>query len=92
MSIQVLRIGNISFVGIPAEVFTEIGLEIKKKSPFPHTFIVELANGCFGYLPTKEAFKKGGYETKLNSYNRLSSDTEKKVILTSLSLLDKIYS
>ncbi len=92
MSIQVLRIGNISFVGIPAEVFTEIGFEIKEKSPFPHTFIVELANGCFGYLPTKEAFKKGGYETKLNSYNRLSSDTEKKVILTSLSLLDKIYS
>ena len=87
MKIQAMRIGDIAFVGIPAEVFTEIGITIKEKSPFPVTIIVELANGCFGYLPTEKAFSEGGYETLLNSYNRLASDTESKVISASLSLL-----
>ncbi|MEZ5433821.1 MAG: hypothetical protein R3F31_22185 [Verrucomicrobiales bacterium] len=36
---------------MPFEVLVEIGLEIKQKSPFPHTFLIELANGGYGYLP-----------------------------------------
>jgi len=90
MKIQAMRIGDIAFVGIPAEVFMEIGITIKEKSPFPVTIIVELANGCFGYLPTEKAFSEGGYETLLNSYNRLAPDTESKVISASLSLLKSL--
>jgi hypothetical protein len=41
----------------------EIGLEIKKKSPFKHTFLIELANGGYGYLPPPNQHKLGGYET-----------------------------
>ena len=52
VKIQALRIGDIGIVAIPCEVFTEIGLEIKKSSPLKHTFTIELANGYNGYLPT----------------------------------------
>ncbi len=60
--VQVLSLGPVAFVGIPGELFVELGLEIKRKSPFPHTFVVTLANDSIGYIPTREAFDQGGYE------------------------------
>ena len=51
-----------AFVGIPGEYFVELGIRIQKESPFPYTFIVELANGELGYIPTRRGFAEGGYE------------------------------
>ena len=48
---------------IPFETFVEIGLDLKKRSPFPRTMVVGIANGYNGYLPTPEQHKLGGYET-----------------------------
>jgi len=61
--LQVMRIGDLAITAIPCEVFVEIGLEIKKVSPFARTFTMELANGYNGYLPTAEQHGFGGYET-----------------------------
>jgi len=61
--IQAMRIGDLGIAAIPCEVFAEIGLEIKARSPFKPTFTFELANGYNGYLPTPEHHKLGGYET-----------------------------
>lgn len=60
---QVLRIGDIVIGTSPCETFAETGLEFKKRSPFKHSFMVELANGYYGYLPTPRHFELGGYET-----------------------------
>jgi neutral ceramidase len=60
---QVLRIGDIAIGTSPCETFAETGLEFKKRSPFKHSFMVELANGYYGYLPTPRHFELGGYET-----------------------------
>lgn len=65
IEIQVIAVGDTAFVGVPFELFVELGLEIKAQSPFAHTFIVDLANGAEGYLPTLQAFQKGGYEVRL---------------------------
>lgn len=62
--VQVLSLNEIILVGISGEVFTEIGLAIKKKSGFKNTFIISCANGGIGYIPTEKAFKEGGYEPK----------------------------
>ena len=43
--LQALRIGDVGLVGLPGEIFVEIGLQIKAASPFPYTMPVELANG-----------------------------------------------
>ena len=61
--IQALRIGDLAIAAIPCEVFAETGLAIKQKSPFSQTFTIELANGGYGYLPTPEQHRLGGYET-----------------------------
>ncbi|MGQ9610108.1 MAG: neutral/alkaline non-lysosomal ceramidase N-terminal domain-containing protein [bacterium] len=58
VEIQAIRIGNIGFVGIPAEYFVEHQLDIKRRSPFKYTFVSELANGWVGYVPTKKAFEE----------------------------------
>lgn len=59
--LQVMKIGDLQVSAIPAEVFVEIGLELKKRhSP---TFTVSLANAYHGYLPTPEHHRLGGYET-----------------------------
>jgi neutral ceramidase len=68
--LQVLQIGDITLAGVPGEFFTKLGLDIKRRSPFRYTYIAELANDWIGYLPDREAFKLGGYQTwtGLHSY------------------------
>jgi len=61
--VQVITLGNdVAWVGLPGEIFSELGIAIKKASPFPQTIIVELANGLVGYVPTKKGFTEGSYE------------------------------
>jgi len=73
MKVQVIRIGDLAICTLPFEVFAEIGLELKKQSPFADTFVIELANGAYGYLPTREQHVFGGYETWLTT-NRVQLD------------------
>lgn len=61
--LQAVQIGDLAILAIPCETFVEIGLELKKKSPFKQTFTISLANGYNGYLPTPEHHALGGYET-----------------------------
>jgi hypothetical protein len=68
--LQALVIGDVAVVGVPAEYFTQLGLDIKNRSPFRYTYIAELANDWIGYLPNLEAHKLGGYQvwTGYHSY------------------------
>ena len=65
--LQALRIGDLAVCAIPFETFVETGLELKRRSPFPRTLVIGIANGCYGYLPTPEQHKLGGYETWLGT-------------------------
>ena len=62
MEIQVVRMNDAILVAMPGEIFVEIGLNIKQASPYPYTFVIEMANGAIGYFPTRKAFEIGGYE------------------------------
>lgn len=61
--VQVFRIGEICLGTSPCETFAETGLAFKKRSPMPHSFMVELSHAYLGYLPTPRHFELGGYET-----------------------------
>jgi len=88
--VQAIRIGDQAIVSLPFEVLVEIGLEIKEKSPTPHTFTIELANGSYGYLPTPKQHELGGYETWIGTC-RVEKDSS--VILTRnlLEMLDELW-
>ena len=63
--VHCLRIGDLAIVGLPAEIFVRIGLEIKHWSPAEFTMAVELANGrASGYVPTTDQAERGAYGAK----------------------------
>ncbi len=67
MEMGLLCFGDTAVVSLPGELFSEIGLNIKSKSPFRMTIISELTNGSLCYIPTTAAFERGGYETDFSA-------------------------
>lgn len=88
--IQVIQLGEIALVTMPFEVLVEIGLEIKAKSPFQNTIFVSLANGAFGYLPTPQQHKLGGYETWLGTC-RVGPDSSEILTKHLLEMLAELH-
>ncbi len=86
--LQALRIGDVAFVAVPGELFVELGLDIKSRSPFPYTFVVGLANGSIGYLPTRAAVEAGGYEAVAT---RFASGAGEIVRDTCLAMLGRLH-
>jgi len=82
-----LRIGDGALVALPGEIFAAIGRDIRAESPFAHTAIVELANGCHGYVPTAAAFNGGGYETWLCRSSRLAPETAAQMVVAGHAVL-----
>ena len=81
------ELGDMAILGLPGEMFVEIGLRIKEGSPFRPTMIVELANDWVGYVPTKKAFGEGGYETELARSSKLVPEAEDVFVETACVLL-----
>jgi hypothetical protein len=88
--IQALRVGDVGIVGLPGEVFVEIGLAIKKQSPFQMTMVVELANDWAGYIPTDRALGEGSYETDLGTNSMAAPGTEGQWVSTAVDLLKQL--
>ena len=64
LEVQVFRLSrDVAVVGLPGEVFVDLGLAIKQASPFATTLVIELCQDAPGYIPTKKAFAEGSYET-----------------------------
>lgn len=85
--LQALRVGDLGIAAIPCEVFVEIGLELRGKSPFPQQFTISLANGYNGYLPTPEHHALGGYETWRARSSYLEVTASRKITGELLQLL-----
>jgi hypothetical protein len=63
VEVQVISLGDdLAWVSLPGEIFVDLGLQIKRGSPFKQTMIAELANGSIGYIPTRVAYSEGNYE------------------------------
>jgi hypothetical protein len=64
VEVQIFRLADdLAIVGLPGEVFVELGLAIKRGSPFARTLVVELCNDNPAYIPTQKGFAEGSYET-----------------------------
>lgn len=86
IEIQVLKVGNFGFVGLPGEIFVEIGIAIKEQSGIKNLFPVSLANGSPGYVPTAIAYDQGGYESNSTPFAKRSGEILRD---TALELVDR---
>ncbi len=87
--LQVLRIGNVCLGSMPNEVFCETGLEFRKRSPVQPAFLISLAHGYFGYLPTPKQHEWGGYETWLGT-SRFEPKASDKMLDTLLEMAAEV--
>jgi len=87
--LQAVRVGDVGVTSIPCEVFTEIGLRLKKQSPLKPSFTMELANGHYGYLPTPRQHELGGYETWMGT-NNLEIEASDKIEAVLQELMAKV--
>ncbi len=73
--VMAIAIGpSIALVSVPGEPFTETAQAIAAQSPFAHTLISGYSNGGFGYIPTRQAFEEGGYETQATPFNEQAAE------------------
>lgn len=86
--VQVIAISDdVAIVALPGEIFVELGLALKKASPFKHTLIAELSNGSIGYVPNREAYPQGNYEIVSA---RGEAGSGEKLIEVALKLLGEV--
>jgi neutral ceramidase len=83
--VQAFRLSrDLAIVLLPGEVFVELGLEIKRRSPFANTLVIELSSDNPAYLPTTKAFDEGSYEI-VNS--RIAPGGGERLVAEALRLL-----
>ncbi len=87
LNLTVARLGEVGFVGLGAEVLTEIGMAIKEGSPYEHTFVITHCNGAAGYLAPKELYVEGGYEI---SSSRFGPEASQIVVRKAVELLHEL--
>lgn len=89
VEVQAIALGrDVAWVGLPGEVFVELGLALKKRSPFKHTFVVELANECLGYIPDRRSYAEGNYEPESA---RCAAGSGEKLVDVGAKLLTELY-
>ena len=80
VDLQVIHLGDVEIITVPGELFVEYGLEIIRRSRLPTSMIFGNANGYIGYVPTRTAFREGGYETLLSLTSRLVPEAGEIII------------
>ena len=68
LPVRVLRLNDTVIWAAPVELFCEIAMDVRARSPFPNTLYIGYTNGWFGYLPTARAFTEGGYEPQTSPF------------------------
>jgi len=87
VELHLLQIGPAVLAGIPAEPFAEIGLAIKSRSPFPHTWFGGYVGGWSGYIPVPEEYPRGGYEVETSPF---TPDAAGRVIEGTVTALQEL--
>ncbi len=86
--VQVILIGSTALVMLPTEVFVELGLAIKARSPFGHTLVVTFTNHSVGYIPDQPAFAHGAYEVEVSM---IEAGQGEVLVETAVTLLNELF-
>ncbi len=68
IDLQCVAVGSIYFIGLPGEIFVEIGFDIVDRAQRDNLFVMSMTNGSIGYIPVEIAYKQGGYEANSSRF------------------------
>jgi hypothetical protein len=88
--VQVVLLGDCAIVGVPGELFCEVGLQIKEGAYPLRGLVATCTNGRVGYIPTREAFQRGGYETTFGPSSMLAPGAGELVARTAVELIAQV--
>ena len=95
-TIHAIRIGDGAIITGPGEMFTEIGLAVKERSPAEVTLYAGYTNGEISYFPTAAEYPRGGYEPTYGHKpyglpSQVSPECERMLVETSVELLLSLF-
>lgn len=90
-SLTAIRLGDIALVGLPGEIFARLGLEVRRRSPFRHTYVIGLANGTLGYVGDIDAYTLGGYQLWAGWHSLSEPGTGEAMVEQVLAMLDELH-
>ena len=67
VEVHTVRFDDVAFGTDPFELFLNYGNRIRARSAAAQTFLIQLANGSLGYLPTATAERHGHYSAYVSS-------------------------
>jgi hypothetical protein len=88
--LQAIRMGDVYVVAVPAEFFTRLGLEIKRRSPHRYTFVFGLSNDYIGYVPDRAGFEHGGYQTWTGLHSFVAPGTGEAIVAEAVRMLTEL--
>jgi hypothetical protein len=85
LPVRFLKINrDIAIWAAPLELFCEIAMEVRDRSPFPNTLYFGYSNGWLGYLLTAAEINYGGYELRVSPYTPSAESGLKQAVLARL--------
>ncbi len=80
----VISVGEVCFVGLGGEPFTDYGYEIRRAVPDRFVLTGCNTNGSIGYLPGRNAYAEGGYEARGTA---LSANLQDQMVGAALDMI-----
>lgn len=71
--LQYIQIGDVSFFGLPSEIYCHFGIDIKAHAEASKCIVATCCNGTYGYVPTRDLLYESIYSSRVGS-SRLHSD------------------
>jgi hypothetical protein len=71
VSLSSVRIGDLTIATNPFELYCQLGLDIRRRSPARQLMIAQLTNDFLGYLPTVYGILGGGYSGQAIYWSRM---------------------
>ena len=88
--VQALRLNDLILAGLPGEVFTETGLELKSETKNSAVAVLELTNDNIGYIPTAQVFAEGGYEVGQHLWGRITPAATDLLLTAARRVISKL--
>ena len=90
VTLQAIRIGELTIATLPTETYALTGLKLRGRSPASAHFTIELANGAEGYIPPPEQHALGGYTTWPARTAGLEVEAEPKIVDALVGALEEV--